>query len=139
MEEEESRAEPQDTQYDIHDEDMVVEPLRPKPNKQKTSRVENPEEGDIQIEPPSPEKPRPSDESFERPGKSCTEYVGTLTNCDSQLDHEMVHYEIRTPFSMMTLQRPRRYQLLQAFFAMIALLTNLKANHKRYLLLRELK
>ncbi|EEA23161.1 protein phosphatase regulator [Talaromyces marneffei ATCC 18224] len=80
MEEEESRAESQDTQYDIQDEDMVVEPLRPKPQKEKVSRVVEPEEEEIQIEPSSPEKPRPSDESFERPARSRN---GTLRNTDS--------------------------------------------------------
>lgn len=70
VEEEEGRAESQDTQYDIQDEDMVVEPLRPKPHKEKALRVEEPEEEEeVQLEPSSPEKPRPSDESFERPGK----------------------------------------------------------------------
>lgn len=75
VEEEESRVESQDTQYDIQDDDMVVEPLRPKPHKEKVSRMEEPEEEEeIQIEPPSPEKPRPSDESFERPCTLCASY-----------------------------------------------------------------
>lgn len=85
MEEEESRAESQDTQYDIQDEDMVVEPLRPKPNKEKVSRVEEPEEEEIQIEPSSPEKPRPSDESFERPGTLCASYYGSFLFLFSEL------------------------------------------------------
>jgi hypothetical protein len=75
-EEEETRAESQDTQYDIQDEDMVVEPLRPKPHKEKVSRVLESEEEETQIEPSSPERPRPSDESFERPGTLCASYSG---------------------------------------------------------------
>ncbi|EED14881.1 SH3 domain protein, putative [Talaromyces stipitatus ATCC 10500] len=80
LEEEEIRVEPQDAQYDVQDEDMVVEPLRPKPHKEKVSRVVEPETEETQTEPSSPEKPRPSDESFERPARSRN---GTLRNTDS--------------------------------------------------------
>lgn len=133
VEEEESRAESQDTQYDIQDEDMVVEPLRPKQHKEKVSRVEEPEEEEIPIEPSSPEKPRPSDESFERPGTSCAFYSELLTDYWLQLDREMVHYAIRILSSTTTQRKLKRYQSLQAFFATIALPTDLRASHKRYL------
>lgn len=69
VEEEEGRVASQDNHYDSHDEDMTVEPLRPKANRDKASRpTETEVEEEIQTDPSSPEKPRPSDESFERPG-----------------------------------------------------------------------
>ncbi|CRG83103.1 Tip elongation aberrant protein Tea4 [Talaromyces islandicus] len=83
-EDEASRAEPETIQDEIHDEDIVVEPLKPKSNKEKAPRDVNVDTEEIQAGRASPEKPRPSDESLERPGENVSRSRnGTLRNTDS--------------------------------------------------------
>jgi hypothetical protein len=66
-EEETSRADAQNGDHDIQDEDIVVEPLRPKPHKDKVSEEPETVYEDQQSDRSSPEKSRPSDE-LNRPG-----------------------------------------------------------------------
>ncbi|KAH8704102.1 hypothetical protein BGW36DRAFT_394251 [Talaromyces proteolyticus] len=81
-EEEEPAHEPEGNPDDIRDEDIVVEPL--KPHKEKISREPTTEIEDTQIDRSSPEKPRPSDDSLDRPGENVSRSRnGTLRNTDS--------------------------------------------------------
>lgn len=76
-----SRAEPETIHDEIHDEDIVVEPLKPKSNKEKAPKVDNEE---IQADRSSLDKPRPSDESLDRPSENVSRSRnGTLRNTDS--------------------------------------------------------
>lgn len=80
-EEETSRADPQDTQEDVRDESMVVEPLRPKPHKEKAPSESEVASEDQQSDRASPEKPRTSDEVPDRQGTySCPFPFEVLTN-----------------------------------------------------------
>jgi hypothetical protein len=67
-EEETGRADPQSTQEDLRDESMLVEPLRPKPHKEKVSGEAEAASEDQQSDRASPEKPRTSDEMLDRQG-----------------------------------------------------------------------
>lgn len=83
-EEEASRTETETIQDEIHDEDIVVEPLKPKSNKEKAPREVKVDTEDVQADRSSPEKPRPSDESLDRPGDNVSRSRnGTLRNTDS--------------------------------------------------------
>ncbi|OKL55810.1 hypothetical protein UA08_08930 [Talaromyces atroroseus] len=83
-EEEESQIEHQDAQYDVQDEDMVVEPLRPKPHKEKSFRELEAETEETEVDRSSSERPRPSDDSYERTGENVSRSRnGTLRNTDS--------------------------------------------------------
>jgi hypothetical protein len=78
------RTEPDTIQDEIHDDDIVVEPLKPKSNKEKAPRELKVDTEEIQADRSSPEKPRPSDESLERSGENVSRSRnGTLRNTDS--------------------------------------------------------
>lgn len=67
-EEETNRTNSQNTQEDIRDESIVVEPLRPKLHKEKISSESEAASEDQQSDRASPEKPRASDEMSDRQG-----------------------------------------------------------------------
>jgi hypothetical protein len=117
-EEETSRVETQNRQDDIRDEDIVVEPLRPKPHKEKGSREPEMISEDQQSDRLSPEKSRPSDEILDRPSmcnlSPCRSYVGSATTTDPiqrkmSADRGTEHCGIQILSLRMIPQRRRRY------------------------------